>query len=238
MSIASGIFDLRVAAPKAAAQAKAGQFAHILCEGKTLRRPISIGEIDQAAGTLRLIYEVRGEGTAWLSTLQPGDMLDILAPLGKGFDADGLANVVLVGGGIGVPPLLETAKTAQSADALLGFRSARNVILQENFAAICQNVKIATEDGSLGEMGFVTPLLEERLMQPCSLVCACGPGPMLKAVAEICARYEVKCQVSLEERMACGIGACLVCACRVRGEAGYLHVCKAGPVFDAKDVVW
>lgn len=239
--IASGIYSLIVKTPQAA-EAKCGQFVNIYCEGKTLRRPISICEIDNQSETLRLVYQVKGEGTKWMSRVKSGQTLDILGPLGHGFSVDKAKKVVFVGGGIGTPPLLEAAKQCGTKpDAILGFRNKDLAILIEDFNKYCDNVLISTDDGSLGHHGFVITLLEQRLQSDCDLICACGPRPMLKAVAEIAEERGIECQVSLEERMGCGIGACLVCVCKVtsgKDDSRYAQVCRYGPVINSKEVVW
>lgn len=240
--IAKGIFDVSVFSKEMAELAKPGQFVHILCEGHTLRRPISICEIDKEKGLLRLVYEVRGEGTKKLSRLFVTDKMDIIGPLGHGFKIDDTSKkVAIVGGGIGVPPLLELAsKYKEKATVILGFRTASAAILAGDFVKKGCSVRLATEDGSLGYKGFVTGPLNDLLSrEKVDIIFACGPTPMLKAVAEIAQRENIDCQVSLEQRMACGIGACLTCACSVKGknkEDRFAHVCKEGPVFDAKEV--
>lgn len=240
--IADGIFDLTVKTPQASA-AQIGQFMQIYCEGKTLRRPISICEINRVKETVRMVYMIKGEGTRWLSTQPVGSRLDLLGPLGHGFTVARAESVVVIGGGIGVPPMLETAKACPNKpDAILGFRSKNAAILTGDFKAACGNVYIATDDGSLGHHGFVTDLLKAQMEHKTyDLVCACGPIPMLKAIAGICAERGVNCQVSLEERMGCGIGACVSCVCRVRnadGDVRHAQVCRYGPVINAKEVVW
>lgn len=234
-------WDFLLRAPEIAATAAPGQFVNVLCGEKTLRRPLSICCADPAAGTLRLVFEVRGEGTEWLSERREGDTLSILGPLGSGFHpADG--TVVFVGGGIGAPPLLFAAKAyGARADVILGFRSADAVLLTADFTRQENHVVLMTDDGSAGRHGLVTEPLAERLdAGPCAAVYACGPRPMLAAVAREAARREIPCEVSMEERMACGVGACLCCVVRVRENGGeiYRHVCKDGPVFDASKIVW
>lgn len=240
--IAPGIYDITVHTPQAR-DAVQGQFMQIYCDGKTLRRPISICEIDREKETVRMVYMVKGEGTAWLSRVKVGDTLDLLGPLGHGFETKGYKQVIVIGGGIGVPPMLQTAKSCTgSVRAILGFRNADAAILQNDFEKACDAVFITSDDGSLGRHGFVTDVLKEELEKGgCDLVAACGPTPMLKAVAMLCEKMGVDCQVSLEERMGCGIGACVGCVCKVKqGEDGYRHaqVCRYGPVIDAKEVVW
>lgn len=240
--IGQEIWDYRVHCPQLASKAEPGQFVHIGVPGFSLRRPISICGIDREEGNLRLVFAVRGQGTRMLATLQPGQEMDILGPLGHGFSLLGEeSRIAVVGGGIGVPPLLELAGRHQkNCTAILGFRSREQVILDVDFAALCDTV-VCTDDGSYGVEGTVAPALES-LLQACRLdmVYACGPKPMLRATAELCRAYGVRCQLSLEERMACGVGACLGCAVKILrdGKETYLHVCKDGPVFEAGEVIW
>lgn len=224
-----------------AEKVQVGQFVHIkLANEFTLRRPISI--CDVRGDIITIIFEIRGKGTDWLAKVKKGDELDILGPLGKGFNLSKAGtNPVFVGGGIGVPPLFLSAKKSENATAILGFRNKDFVMLENEFKAICKDVHVTTDDGSYGTLGFVTNVLKSKI-KDATAVYACGPTPMLKAIYEICKANGVYCEVSLEERMACGVGACLVCACEVyANENGlpvkkYAHVCKDGPVFDASEV--
>ena len=243
--IADGIFDLTVKADYLAQNAGCGQFANILCGGLMLRRPISICDTDPKAGTARFVYQVKGKGTAWLSQQPAGASLQIFGPLGRGFSfIKKPAQVVLIGGGIGSPPMLKTARTAAElgidVHVILGFRSRQAVILEQDFKQVAQTVTVCTDDGSYGIHGFVTQALQPLLQQGVGCVMACGPTPMLKNVAGMCADTKTPCFVSLEERMGCGVGACVCCVCkiRVRGFSGYQQVCKSGPVFDGRSVVW
>ena len=241
--LGEGLYQLVLDAPQIAAAAQCGQFVHIACgEGNLLRRPISICEAGE--GRLRIVFQVKGEGTKWLADRKEGDTLDVLGPLGHGFDTAALgARPVLLGGGIGVPPMLQTVKCAKAAGAapraILGFRNKGAVILEEDFRAVCETF-VTTDDGSYARHGFVTDVLQE-LVADATGVAACGPKPMLKAIAAIAKQAGLPCQVSMEERMGCGIGACLVCACALKAENGetrYGHVCKDGPVFNAEEVEW
>lgn len=241
---AKEIYDITVLCPEIAREAQWGQFVHIKAEGFFLRRPISICEADPERGTIRLVYEVRGEGTKELSKLHEGDLIDIMGPLGKGFaPLDKNSRAIVIGGGIGTPPLMEGAKYyGKNATAIIGFRSANAVILEEDYRRTGAKTLLATDDGTRGTHGFVTDILKEELKadKP-DIIYACGPKPMLKAVAQMAAGYGIRCQVSLEERMGCGIGACLVCACKTKrpdGSETYSHVCKDGPVFEAEEVVF
>ncbi|MDP4120219.1 MAG: dihydroorotate dehydrogenase electron transfer subunit [Bacillota bacterium] len=235
--IAKGFFDFRVQNTDLMNNALPGQFVHILVPGKTLRRPISICDVEN--GCMRLVFEIRGEGTDILSQMKVGDDLDILGPLGTGFKIEKGKKYAFVGGGIGTPPLLYAAKQADTAIAVLGFRSSDAIILKEDFEKACSKVYLTTDDGSAGHHGFVTDPLSE-IIGEVDEVCACGPTPMLKAIALIAQKNAKPCQISMEERMGCGVGACLVCACKtkINNVEGYSHVCKAGPVFRAEEVVF
>jgi dihydroorotate dehydrogenase electron transfer subunit len=195
---------------------RAGQFVHILPEGKTLRRPISIAEIKDRS--IRIIFEVRGEGTDLISRASE---LDVIGPLGNGFTLGDYEKVLIVGGGIGVPPLLELFKYYRNAEVVLGFRTSEQVILADEFGSIAEN------SGSVDvQIGNVVDLPDKEY----DMVFAVGPVPMMKAVAK---KYPA-CQVSLEERMGCGVGACLGCSVRTTG--GMKTVCKDGPVFAGKEL--
>ena len=218
-----------------------GQFVHVRCgEGLLLRRPISICSWSVEGDLIRMVFEARGEGTRWLAQRQVGEELDVLGPLGHGFQMEPQGRYLLVGGGIGVPPMLGCAKHAGvNNTAILGFRSQANAMLVEEFATCCGQVRVATDDGSMGHHGFVDALVREELERNSdyTAVLACGPKPMLRSVAKVAEAMGVPCQVSMEERMGCGVGACLVCACK--GADGHQkHVCKDGPVFDSKEVAW
>ncbi len=216
-TMTESVFMLKLDAPEIAKTAFPGQFIHVRCGAENLlRRPISICDVKD--GVVTTVIEVRGEGTRWLDERRPGEVLDLLGPLGHGFDVNG-ENIILVGGGIGVPPMLYTArKAAGNVTAILGFRTDSCILLKDEFDRICNDVCLTTDDGSAGERGFVTTALERYLKNGgFDTILACGPKVMLKAVAELSAQYSVDCQVSLEERMGCGVGACLVCACQTVG---------------------
>ena len=221
----------------------AGQFLHIACgEGLLLRRPISVCLVqqDEPHDTARVVFEVRGEGTKWLAERQVGDKLNVLGPLGNGFTVTANDRLLLVGGGIGVPPLLgQAAFTAKNSTAVLGFRSADRAMLVEDYRDYCEAVYLCSDDGSLGRHGFVDAQLKDILEtdKNFTAVLACGPKPMLRNVAKVAEEFGVTCLVSMEERMGCGIGACLVCACDM-ADGSRKHVCKDGPVFDSKEVDW
>lgn len=235
--LTADVFDYEFECPQLAEIARPGQFAQIRLPGHTLRRPISICGIDRGRGRLRFVFQIRGQGTRELAQCEPGDELDILAPLGQGFPVDKTKRTLLIGGGIGVPPLLGcAAELGEKAVACLGFRNREAVILEEDFKAAGAKVAVATDDGSYGRPGLVTEAAGEEDFQ---VVFACGPTPMLKAAKALAESRGVPCYLSLEERMACGIGACLGCATpllKEDGSAYFGHVCKDGPVFDSRRV--
>jgi len=242
-ALAGGVFSLSIAAGEIASSARPGQFVNITCgfPGALLRRPISICGAD--CETLRLVFEVRGKGTAWLSERRAGDTLGVSGPHGNGFKLPDGGRTLLVGGGLGAAPLLFAAhELMDSCDAIIGFRGSGQIILLDEFERLCGGAVLTTDDGSAGLRGTVSEPLEEALSRGgYSAVLACGPRPMLMAAARICESFGVLCQVSLEERMACGMGACLVCACRTKGADGeetMSRVCRDGPVFDSREVVW
>lgn len=243
-AIAKEMYSLVIECPEVAAIAQPGQFVHIRVDGFTLRRPISICGIDRDKGTLRIVFEIRGEGTAELSKLNEGSLIDMLAPLGHGFTVNPeFKKVVLIGGGIGTPPMLPLAEIyGEKATVITGFRSADAVILQEDFKKTGAETILCTDDGSLGVHDFVTEPFEALVnMGDVDAVYACGPILMLKNISVLCNERCVDfCEISLEERMACGIGACLGCACRTKrnDEEYFAHVCKDGPVFNAEEVLW
>ena len=220
-----------------------GQFVHIKCgDGFLLRRPISVCSCqeDDPDDLLTIVFEVRGEGTDWLAKREVGEYLDVLGLLGNGFTMKREGRYLVVGGGIGVPPMLGCAQySGGRSTAVLGFRSKEKAILLNCFEEECAKVLVATDDGSLGYHGFVDALVRQELEQDSAYdaVLACGPKPMLRSVAKAAGEFGVPCLVSMEERMGCGVGACLVCACDM-ADGTRKHVCKDGPVFDAREVDW
>ncbi|MCI5578792.1 MAG: dihydroorotate dehydrogenase electron transfer subunit [Oscillospiraceae bacterium] len=239
-TLAKSVYSFTIDAPELADEAQPGQFANIAAPGFTLRRPISICGIDKENGTLRFVFEVRGKGTEEIASLTEGESLDVLGPLGNGFRIPDGKKVVVVGGGIGVPPLLGVSKVSRElCTAVLGFRDYSKIILTDEFKENGSETIICTDDGSVGQKGLVTfPLADILEKGETAAVLACGPEPMLKAVVKMCELYKVPCQVSLEQRMGCGVGACVVCSCMTvrNGQEFYSRVCKDGPVFNAEEV--
>ncbi|MBU0503987.1 MAG: dihydroorotate dehydrogenase electron transfer subunit [Candidatus Omnitrophota bacterium] len=251
-------------APEVVKKASPGQFLNIRVEDKELllRRPFSIHGI-QGSG-LGIIYEVLGKGTKYLSRRKPGEYLDIIGPLGNGFDyktqgCQGTMVPVLVAGGMGVAPLFFLAEKLRENQnpkskiqnvVLIGAKTKNHILCEKEFKAAGFDVRIATDDGSRGFKGYVSELLEKilsadlRHVQSASSkdaersrgIYACGPKPMLKEICRISRKYGLSSQVSLEEHMACGIGACFGCVAETK--EGYKRVCKDGPVFKADDLIW
>ena len=259
-AVAKDIFDFTLYAPMIAKEAHPGQFVHIRLPGRTLRRPISICSADPTEETIRIVFAIRGEGTRELAAMGREEHLDVLGPLGNGFTLPSdeplcfckavspdatpshvYGKPLLVGGGIGVPPILYLAQALNgNCIVVLGFRSAEAAILTEEFRSLGCDLRLTTEDGSMGTKGFVTNCFPSNA-SGVERVYACGPTPMLAATSAYAKQNQVPCEVSLGERMACGVGACLGCACRLLQDDGtvtYGHVCKDGPVFDASHVVW
>ncbi|UXR77587.1 MULTISPECIES: dihydroorotate dehydrogenase electron transfer subunit [unclassified Staphylococcus] len=242
--IADRIYELKVTGPVVASLKQPGQFVHIKAgQGSQhmLRRPISICEIDPANQSFTMLFRAEGAGTQKIAALREGDALDILAPLGNGFPVEkAKKKALLVGGGIGVPPLYELSKqlNAQGIETVhvLGFRSKKDVFYQEKFEAL-GDTHIVTEDGSLGSQGFVTTVID-KLPVDYDIYYTCGPKPMLKALTELYTLKDVPGYISLEERMGCGIGACFACVCHVPDSpTDYVKVCTDGPVFEKGTVV-
>ena len=244
--IAEDIYDLRLKTDLAK-QAVPGQFISVYVPdaSKLLPRPISICGIDWRAGELRLVYRIAGGGTALLSKLKAGEKLEILGVLGNGFPldrADG-KRILVMGGGIGIPPMLQTAISlrergkASQVTAVLGYRS--ETFLLDEFKAVCP-VIVATEDGSCGTAGNVMDAMKEQGTVG-DVIFACGPMPMLRAVKKFAEANNIEAFISLEERMACGVGACLGCVTKtveVDAHSGVHNsrICTDGPVYRAKDV--
>lgn len=244
----SDIFKFVISAKEIADTANPGQFLEIRVSDNIdpfLRRPISIYDIDKENSNLAFIFQVKGKGTAILSQKNVGDDIDILGPLGFGsFKLEDYKNIAIIGGGIGIFPLHELAKNASktaNVNTYLGFRNKEFVVCEEEFKQVSKKLVITTDDGTYGQNGFAINYLSsdlENLKFDC--IYACGPLPMLKAVQKLAIEKNIPCQISLEEKMGCGVGACLGCAVKTASSPAdapqYMHVCKAGPVFDARDV--
>ena len=233
------VYELTVRCATIPGLAAPGQFAQVgLPEGDViLRRPLGIAEHDEGKGTITFFYRVVGRGTKLLSTHRTGDRLSILGPLGHGF-TEKAARPLLVGGGMGLSPLLSWAKEFPGkADVLMGGKTAEELFWQDDFRECVKEVHITTDDGSLGEKGFTVALLPRLLeTNDYDAIITCGPEIMMRSVAKIAAEAKLPCQVSLERRMGCGLGACLSCSIDST-DGRRLKVCKDGPVFWAQDVL-
>lgn len=236
LQIAKDVYQMRLAGSTAAFTAP-GQFVNIQIDGFYLRRPISVCTWD--AKSLTIIYKILGKGTAVMACMRPGQKLDLITGLGNGFTvAPALGKTaVLVGGGVGVPPLFglaqALARAGKAPAVALGFASAQDVFYTRELEALGCAVYLATEDGSAGEQGFVTRILQDL---PYDYYFACGPNPMLKAVYDVGEGKRAKGQLSFEERMGCGFGACMGCSCQTK--QGAKRVCVEGPVFTSEEVLF
>lgn len=236
----SSVVDMWIADKDMASAAAAGQFVSVYCKdgSRLLPRPISICEIDKSNGTVRLVFRIAGKGTEEFSNYKKGDSLYVMGPLGNGFTKEG-NKVLLIGGGIGIPPMLELAKELScEKQIILGYRDC-DLFLKEEFTPYGE-VYVATEDGSAGTKGNVLDAVRQNLLQA-DMIYACGPTPMLRGIKEYAKEQGIKAQISMEEKMACGIGACLACVCHSKEIDTHTNVsnkriCKDGPVFYAEDV--
>ena len=274
-ALGSVIYDLTLKTTNIAKAAKAGQFVSVYSNdrSKLLPRPISLCGIDRDEDTIRLVYRVTGEntGTEEFSKLVMGDKIRILGPLGNGFTVEPGKKAFLIGGGIGVPPMLQLAKDINSGvvqtsgavdtntqekeqteekqinghdkkicdmNIIMGYRD-ENTFLLDEFKEQADSF-VATEDGSVGTKGNVIDAIKENGLEA-DVIYACGPMPMLRALKAYAMEHDMECYVSMEERMACGIGACLACVCKTKDKDAHSNVnnkriCKEGPVFNAKEV--
>lgn len=241
--LADGIFSMWLEAQEMAKEAVPGQFISVYTadKSKILPRPISICETDKENGRLRIVYRVAGAGTEEFSAYGPGDTVEIMGPLGNGFPLLSGKRAMLIGGGIGIPPMLELAKCLDGEKtAVLGYRDASAYLfLKEEIGAYAKTA-VATEDGSVGTKGTVIDAIKEQGLSA-DVIYACGPTPMLKAIKAYALEHGIECYLSLEERMACGIGACLACVCQSKDRDHHSNVynkrvCKDGPVFKAEEI--
>lgn len=209
-----------------------GQFINIALDGKYLRRPISVCDYDEDCITI--IYKVVGEGTAQMSALKIGTVLDVLTGLGNGYDISKSTKPLLIGGGVGVPPMYNLAKTlianGQVPTVILGFNTVDEVFYEQEFKALGCDTFVTTADGSYGIKGFVTDALDGIDFD---YFYTCGPLPMFKAIYNA---VDKDGQFSFEERMGCGFGACMGCSCKTK--YGNKRICKDGPVLEKEEIIW
>lgn len=246
--IVGDVYDMRLYAPKEVAKAKAGQFLSIYTGNPALilPRPLSICELDKVGGEFRIVYRAAGEGTREIAAFRTGDRARCLGPLGSHYRvSQGHKNFALVGGGMGAPPLLELAKKIRQEipgaviSVYLGFRSKFATILESDFARYANHVYIATDDGTTGLQGNILQAFPAKPIF--DAIFSCGPHIMLKSVAKFADTQGIPCTVSVEEHMACSVGACLACVVKVHDNDGgwsYKRVCASGPVFNAKELFW
>ena len=241
-ALTDDIFSMWIQADEIASQAVPGQFISVYTKdsGKLLPRPISLCQVDREQGRLRIVYRVVGAGTKEFAGYQAGDDVEILGPLGNGFPLERAAGkrAMLIGGGIGIPPMVELARQLDcEKTAVFGYRDV--LFLTEDVAPYAE-VYVATEDGNAGTKGNVLDAIREQGLSA-DVIYACGPTPMLRALKEYAMEQGIECWLSLEEKMACGIGACLACVCQSKDVDEHSHVhnkriCKDGPVFLAQEV--
>lgn len=253
--INAGFYRMRVASPYLAKASKPGQFVEVRCADGVeplLRRPFGVHRITGSG--IEMLYEVVGKGTKILTEKKPGDTIEILGPLGNGFEIDQKSDAILIAGGIGVAPLLALAvkiANKKNVTVIIGARSKTHVNCENDFKKAGCKVMVCTDDGSKGKKGLVTDILSGILRSTKydvrRTVYACGPNPMLKAIWAIAEEYDIPCQFSFESHMACGIGVCLGCPIKVKPRTKhdarstmheYAMVCKDGPVFNGEDIAW
>ncbi len=208
-----------------------GQFINIKLDGKFLRRPISVCDCDE--NTITIIYKVVGSGTEYMAQLESGEVLDVLTGLGNGYDISKSAKPLLIGGGVGVPPMYMLAKklieSGQKPTVILGFNTKEEIFFEEEFKALGCDVRVTTVDGSYGIKGFVTDAFPDNY----DYFYTCGPMPMFKAIENTA---KTSGQYSFEERMGCGFGACMGCSCKTK--YGNKRICKDGPVLEREEIIW
>lgn len=242
------IFKISIKSKEISELAKPGNFLEIKVSDSLetfLRRPISIYNIDKENQVVEFFFQIRGKGTNILSERKIGDILNVLGPLGNGtFSIKQYKKVAIIGGGIGIYPLYELAKSLKDnseVNVYLGFRNKELVTLEDEFEQISNKLIITTDDGSYKEKGYAIDFLKEDCKEEKpDIIFACGPLPMLKAIQQFSLENEIPAELSLEERMGCGIGACVGCAVLTKnknGEEKYKYVCQHGPVFNAKEVI-
>ncbi|MDO8525080.1 MAG: dihydroorotate dehydrogenase electron transfer subunit [Candidatus Omnitrophota bacterium] len=252
-------YKIRIESAYLSKVSRPGQFIEVRCSDGVdplLRRPLGVHRILESG--IEMLYEVVGKGTEALAQRKAGEALDVIGPLGKGFDIRGMRGegrrTIIVAGGIGAAPLVALAeRLAYSVERIaysekrkiyvfIGARTKSHILCEKEFKKAGAEVYVSTDDGSYGYKGFISDLLKEKLNAKRyslnAIIYACGPTGMLKAVAKIAAAKDIPCQVSLEERMACGVGVCLGCPVKVRTQYEYKMVCKDGPVFNAEDIIW
>jgi dihydroorotate dehydrogenase electron transfer subunit len=250
-NVAPNHFKLIISSAYISSHSEPGQFVNVKVSEShdpLLRRPLSVHRVSREHKRFELLYEVVGKGTELLSKFSVGSEIDILGPLGKGFSIDKNKQfAILVGGGMGVAPLLSLADElkgkVKAIYVMVGSKTRDRVLAEKDFKAVTDQVLVSTDDGSYGKKGFVSDILLDFLENTLGArdwglgtIYACGPKPMLKAVADLAFQKKIDSQLSMEQKMACGIGTCLGCV--IKTTKGYQKVCDDGPVFNAKEIVW
>ncbi|MBT3393307.1 MAG: dihydroorotate dehydrogenase electron transfer subunit [Elusimicrobiaceae bacterium] len=251
--ISKDIFLLELENKYLAEKSKAGQFVHVLVPAQNaedkapfLRRPFGVNLVDKKKNKISLLYKVIGSGTKLLSQTQKGDALDVMGPLGNGFEIKKAKEHIIISGGMGIAPLMQLVKEIKEKKAgkihlYLGAKDKNEIVFVSYLKKLADEIVITTDDGSIGEKCLITMPAEKLLKQNLSAkIYACGPYPMLKCVAGLAKKYKIQAQLSLEEKMACGVGVCLGCPIKIKTKQGdiYKMVCKDGPVFNAEDIIW
>lgn len=244
--VAVDLFEIEMIAPQVALLCEPGQFLQVRIDENhdpLLRRPISVYDVDKELGTITLLYKVVGRGTNLLTTVKAQEYLDIMGPLGKGFSLPAaVGKAVLVGGGVGIAPLLYLARRLHEikceVTVLYGAGSSKELVATQRFENLPVELLTATMDGSEGYKGLVTDLLREQIKpEAIDMIYTCGPEIMMASVADYAVRHNINGECSLEENMACAVGACLGCARKLKSaDAGYVKVCKDGPVFNLQGI--
>lgn len=241
MEVSPNIRKLILYAPNIVSQARPGQFVHLKVSASSdplLRRPFSIGSVSLKDNALTIFYRIVGRGTEMMAQLKENDVVNCLGPLGRGFELNG-KRPLLIGGGMGIAPLLFLAERLypRPSQVLIGGRTETELFWRRFFTASCERIVLTTDDGSIGMRGTTIDALPELLAEKFDMVYACGPKLMLKGVVDKVRDAGIPCQVSLEEHMTCGLGACLSCTCQAT-DGTRKKICADGPVFWAKEVVW
>ena len=235
--LAADVLLLTVRAPRIAHETNPGMFAMVKMpdESMSLRRPLGIADVDLSKGTVSFLYRVVGNGTRKLSTMVSGECVNVMGPLGSSFTLKA-QKPLLVGGGMGLAPLLYYAKCVEQADVVMGGKTAVDMFWPTLFAPYVKNTFVATDDGTMGTQGFAVDLLPQILAKNSyDCIIACGPSIMMELTAKMANQHDIPCQVSLENRMACGLGACLSCTVNM-ADGRQKQVCTDGPVFWAQEV--
>ena len=236
---AKSIYEMDLYVPEIAKMSKPGQFVNLRLTGKLdplLRRPISLHRIDPEAGTITMLYMVVGEGTTMMSEMEPGETIDVLGPLGNGWNLDMSGeNAVVIGGGIGIAPLYPLIKSlkesGKNVELIMGAKNADYLTDPSIYENLGATVTVTTDDGTAGTKGFVTTALKNSIRAgKCDHIYACGPKPMLRFVEQIALDHNIPGQVSTESHMGCGLGICLLCPSKMK-DGGYKRTCTDGPVF-------